>query len=468
MEPVEIARLDFAPPGSLILNLFQQAPSKKQNIQRPEHMLRTLLLLTASLALSFSSYAQTYFPPLTGTEWETEEIEALGWCQESVDTLLSYVESRNSKSFIILVDGKIAIEGYFNGHTANSLWYWASAGKVLMATLTGIAQEEGLLSINDPVSQYLGEEWTTCTPEAESERTIWHQLTMTSTFNNSPLFWDCTEPTCFQCDGEAGTQWHYHNGVYRRLHDVVESATGINNNLYTNTRIGSKIGMTGFWTDDQLFLSRTRDMARFGLLALNDYVWDGDTVLGDAEYIQNMSTPSQELNLSYGYLWWLNGQESHYLPLNPFLQQGSIVPTAPDDMYAGLGANDQKVYVVPSMNMVVVRMGETAYETEPSLSAFDAEMWELIMNLPCTPTSVQDLENHKNQLILYPNPSKGTTFISQPERYSVVDVFDLTGKHVRSLSGTEINKGITLKAGAYLIRATGHDGSVFAARALVH
>jgi len=48
------------------------------------------------------------------------------------------------------------LENYFNGHDANSLWYWASAGKTLTSTMTGIAQQEGLLNINNKVSQYIG------------------------------------------------------------------------------------------------------------------------------------------------------------------------------------------------------------------------------------------------------------------------------------------------------------------------
>ncbi|MDA0973987.1 MAG: serine hydrolase, partial [Bacteroidetes bacterium] len=60
--------------------------------------------------------------------------------------------------------------------------------------------------------------------------------------------------------------------------------------------------------------SKTRDMARFGLLALSDGVWDGDSLISDQGYLQAMTSSSQDLNLSYGYLWWLNGQESHMLP----------------------------------------------------------------------------------------------------------------------------------------------------------
>ncbi len=419
-------------------------------------------ILTTIITISvLTSSAQTYFPPLSGNEWTTFSPQELGWCQENIDTLLQYAEAKNSKSLIILIDGKIALESYFNGHDQSAFWYWASSAKSLKAVLTGIAQEEGFLNINDPVAQYLGEGWTSCSTENEAQRTIWHQLTMTSSFNNSPLYWDCTEPTCFQCTGlDAGSQWHYHNGVYRKLHAVIESATGMNPNIYTLTRIGSKIGMSGLWSDDQLFLSNTRSMARFGLLALNNFVWAGDVVLADQDYIQSMITPSQSLNKSYGYLWWLNGQESHYLPLNPFLQQGFIIPDAPADMYAGLGGNDQKVYVVPSMNMVVVRMGETAYESEPSISEFDNELWQLILNLPCEPNSASGAKYPGKAVLAYPNPSTGKMWITACEKYRSIEIFDLSGKSIFSANGTSLCEGFNLPAGMYIMNATNLNGSV--------
>lgn len=82
-----------------------------------------------------------YFPPLTGTTWETKSIASLGWKQTAVQPLLDYLELKNSKSFIILVNGRIVMENYFNGHDANAFWYWASAGKTLTSTVIGIAQQ---------------------------------------------------------------------------------------------------------------------------------------------------------------------------------------------------------------------------------------------------------------------------------------------------------------------------------------
>jgi CubicO group peptidase (beta-lactamase class C family) len=117
-------------------------------------------------------------------------------------------------------------------------------------------------------------------------------------------------------------------------------------------------------------------MARFGLLLLNKGKWNSTAILNDTSYFQNQVNSSQSLNLSYGYLTWLNGKSSHMLPSTQALFSGSVVPNAPADMYAALGKNDQKIYVVPSMNIVVIRMGNDAGNGNLALSRFDNELWE--------------------------------------------------------------------------------------------
>jgi hypothetical protein len=88
-----------------------------------------------------------------------------------------------------------------------------------------------------------------------------------------------------------------------------------------------------------------------------------------------MVNTSQSINASYGYLWWLNGMTSHMLPQTQLIFSGSIVPNAPSDMIAALGKNDQKVYVVPSQKLVVIRMGDSAGLPLLALSNFDNEIW---------------------------------------------------------------------------------------------
>jgi len=413
-----------------------------------KHMIR--VLLAVSLVVSLSSVkGQNYFPPNESGSWETVDMD---WCDDSIDTLLSYLEVRNTKSFIILKDGRIAMEEYFNDHEESTFWYWASAGKTLSATLVGVAQEEGALELSDPVNQFLGEGWTSCSLEEETERTIWHQLTMSSSFDNNPFLWDCTEPACFLCTGvEPGTEWHYHNGVYRLLLDVVEEATGTSRNIYTNQKIEDIIGMNGFWSEN-LYWSNARSMARFGLLALNDFNWNGTPVLTDSDYIQALTTPSQEMNQAYGYLWWLNGQESFMLPLDETVYTGSLIPSAPDDMYAALGANDQKIYVVPSQNLVVIRQGNEAYEENPALSGFDFELWQLISGLDCDPLSSPNEGGDENKLHFYPNPSTGKISTSLLD-IKKLRVYSKTGRLIDEIEHPGKHLKLSLQPGVYYLKA---------------
>lgn len=121
-------------------------------------MFRFILLLLVSVFLTFKqgNTQPTYFPPLTTTTWDTISPASLGWCTDKIDSLYDYLDYQNSKAFILLKDGRIVMEKYFDSFTADSLWYWASAGKTLTSFLVGMAQQEGKLDIDDTSSKYLG------------------------------------------------------------------------------------------------------------------------------------------------------------------------------------------------------------------------------------------------------------------------------------------------------------------------
>ena len=117
-------------------------------------MFRTALLSPLLLYVLQASTQSTYFPPATGT-WESTPIEETGWCADEVPALYDYLDSIESKAFIVLKDGKIVLERYFDNFTEDSIWVWNSAGKGLTAFLVGRAQAEGLLDIDDQTSDYL-------------------------------------------------------------------------------------------------------------------------------------------------------------------------------------------------------------------------------------------------------------------------------------------------------------------------
>jgi CubicO group peptidase (beta-lactamase class C family) len=318
-----------------------------------------------------------YFPPSNSDTWETKTLSSLNWHQDKVQDLLSYLELKHSKSFMILQNGKVVMEYYFNGHTSTTPWYWASAGKTLTSTVTGIAEQEGFLNINNKVSQYLGTGWTSAPLAKENLITCKHLLTMTSGLDDS--LGDDVSPANLQYKADAGTRWAYHN-VYVKLQDVVAAATGLSWSQYFNVKLRDKIGMSGSWVqsgDLSVYWSTTRSMARFGLLALNNGNWNGNQIINQ-NYFQSAVTTSQNINLAYGYLWWLNGKTSYHLPQTQLQFNGKLIPSAPDEMYCALGKNDQKIYVVPSKKIVIIRMGEAADNVNLALSDFDDVLWQKI------------------------------------------------------------------------------------------
>jgi CubicO group peptidase (beta-lactamase class C family) len=318
-----------------------------------------------------------YYPPLDSDVWETKTIAELNWNINELQPLLDFLESKNTKGFLILHDGKIIVEKYFNGHNATLPWYWASAGKTLTTALTGIAEDEGLLNINDKVFDYIGTGWTSAPLEKENLITIKNLLNMTSGLDNS--LGDDISTSNLQYIADAGERWAYHN-VYVKLQNVVSAASNQTWTNYFNSKLKNKIGMTGAWLENDNFTvywSNARSMARFGLLTLANGKWYDEQVV-PLHYLTDAVNTSQNLNQAYGYMWWLNGKSSYRLPQTQLPFNGSLIPNAPDDMYCALGRDDQKIYVIPSKKLVIVRMGEAAENVNFALSNFDNELWEKI------------------------------------------------------------------------------------------
>lgn len=339
-----------------------------------------LLLSIVSCSKNDNEIQQTptesmYYPSNTSASWETKSLSSLGWNQNAVQPLKDYLNQKGTKSFMILVNGRIVMEEYFNGHTATATWEWNSAGKTLVASTVGIAQQENLLNINNKVSDYLGTEWTSMPLNKENLITVKHLLTMTAGNDDTKQYVIKSNLTYI---ADAGTRWAYSN-IFQKLTDVVNKASNKPFETYFNEKLKSKIGMEGFWNFGTIFTiyhSNTKSMARFGLLALNKGKWNNEQIINESYFNESVST-SQSINPSYGYLWWLNGKTSFMIPNEQNVYQGFLVPNAPADMYAAMGAKDQRIYVIPSKKMVVIRMGDASDPVNPNfaVSGFDNELW---------------------------------------------------------------------------------------------
>ena len=396
-------------------------------------MKKIIVILFVLLSVRLSAQ-NLYFPPNTGNTWDTLAPQSLGYCQASIDSLYNFLERNNTKAFILLKGGKIVLEKYFGLHTQNTPWQWASAGKTITSMMVGVAQQEGFLSINDTTSKYIGKGWTNCSVLQEDKITIRNQLSMTSGLDDGVADPYCTIDTCLIFKANAGTRWAYHNAPYTLLDSVIESATGQSLNTYTSLKLKNPTGMTGAFLSigfNNTYYSTARSMARFGLLILNKGKWNGNIILSDTNYYNQMLNTSQLLNKSYGYLWWLNGKTSFMVPSSQFVFNGSLCPNAPTDLVSAMGKGGQFLNIIPSQQLVWLRMGDDPTNAlVPFL--FNNDIWQYINRLPCSTSTVNSTNIEEALVKLFPNPCKHELYLNSHETQSKIELFSFQGQCIKS------------------------------------
>lgn len=345
--------------------------------------MRSLLLVTL-LALLPAAAQNLYFPPNGDAPWEKILPQSTGWSADKLDALLQFAESRRSTGVIILLKGKILTEQYWDPTRFKSTAQYrfekspdgqlredvASMQKSVTAMLFGIARAKKLADFDTPVHKLLGAGWSKLPQDQERAITMRHLLTMTSGTTDELSF-----------EAAPGAQWRYNTPAYQKILPALAKVTGKDSNAITREWLTGPLGMShSEWRSRPNmsgmvgFVTTARDMARFGLMVLAAGQWRGKRIV-DADYVQEALRPSQQLNPSYGLLWWLNG--------HPVRRPGGrgaseiLIPTAPNDVVAAQGALGRKVYVSKSLDLVAVRIGGNSQEKgEPD---FNTEFWRLLM-----------------------------------------------------------------------------------------
>jgi CubicO group peptidase (beta-lactamase class C family) len=336
--------------------------------------------------------AALYFPPPEGP-WQTVIPESVGWNADSLGAALDYAGAQRSSGVVILHRGRILAERFWElapaeddpidrvhkmitGRTSDgqAIEDVASVQKSVLSFLAGVARGKGLLDFEAPVARYLGTGWSRATPAQEAEITVRHLLGMTTGLAMNGSY-----------EAPPTTKWMYNTPVSSKIVQILEKASGLAVEEYTKQWLTDPIGMHDSrwtprpWIDEAGasdgntigFSSSARDLARFGLMVLAGGEWSGSDILSDPDYFAEAHSSSQAHNPSYGLLWWLNGR--------PKLESGgkragTLVETAPADLVAAQGALGRKVYVVPSLELVVTRLGD-----EPPAKDFGVELWRRLM-----------------------------------------------------------------------------------------
>jgi CubicO group peptidase (beta-lactamase class C family) len=251
---------------------------------------------------------------------------------------------------------------------------------------------------------------------------------------------------------------------------VLEGATGQTLNSYVFSNLTATTGITGLFVQvgyNNVFISRARSMARFGLLAMSGGSWNGTPIMTDAGYFQDMVSPSQSLNEAYGYLWWLNGQESFMLPGVQLVLPGPLMPNAPQDCYNAMGKNGQLINVSPATGLVVVRMGELPTPDLFVPNLYNDQIWQYLNAVICASTGI-DAHDRANNMTIYPNPASDQLSVSVAGSIPrQVRVLSTDGRACLSVQQLGLLDTASLPPGTYMVEAIGADGAVVRSKLVV-
>lgn len=308
-----------------------------------------------------------YYP--RGKVWETRTPKDAAMDAAAIDDAVKYAAEHNSTGLVIVRGGRIVTEKYWQQWTAETAQPIFSSSKSVTTTLVGMAIEEGKMKGVEQSAAVFVPAWKGTPKEAI---TIRHMLSMTSGIKvgavRAVAEVDAFDETAgFPLEHKPGEHWAYNTPVYRMLLRMLEHATGESINAYTARKFAPLGLQSSSWdcgpapnnkTNCSWYRSSLRDMSKFGLLILRHGKWEGRQLIS-AKFIKESTSTSQKLNEAYGYLWWLNGKASFKMP-NGRAGAGMLWPDCPPDAFGALGAQDKKIYVVPSLDLVVARHGPGA------------------------------------------------------------------------------------------------------------
>ena len=316
-------------------------------------------------------------PPLP-EYWPTDGWRTAPPSQHNIDAARLEALTDNIKtnfpfldSLIIIRQGYIVYEAYFNGYNADEMHDIASITKSWTSALIGMAQAQGkLANLDEPIDVLLPEYFVEGAHADKQAITLAHLLTMRSGIDfdedilstggyggEELLTEDITEIGLgFPMAHESGTAWNYSTLDAQLTSAIFETAMDESLSAFAAKQLFDPLGIKQFeWLVDGTGttiggreLSMTpRDMAKLGLLYLHNGVWD-DAQLVPTEWVKHSLTPQEEAYYTatdqietiewYGYYWWLWKPDWFY-GYRSFQARG----------YAG-----QQVLVFPALDLMII------------------------------------------------------------------------------------------------------------------
>jgi CubicO group peptidase (beta-lactamase class C family) len=325
-------------------------------------------------------------PPRAATleSWGTGLPGTFDLDSDALDVAADRADDAGSRCLLVVRDGKLVYERYFNGANAKDLNDSWSIAKTFTSALVGIAIGRGDLPGLDTAASKLVPEWRDGSHDGVTLRNL---LSGTSGLEYKPILglsidmrdytWlflthDLTrEAVRRPLQVEPMTRWRYDNHAVQVLDRVLEEATGEHPETYARDHLWNPIGMTvassserkkgTHWRRDKegsptMFTSvraTCRGLAKFGELLRNDGAWNGKQII-PADYVSEMHAGSS-LNRAYGLLTWTNEGFPAYGNSNEAFD-GRPFPGAPANLISAQGVGQNFIDVLPDEGMVIVHV----------------------------------------------------------------------------------------------------------------
>ncbi len=274
-------------------------------------------------------------------------------------------QSASRYSFLVIRNGYLVFERYYNGATAESRFTIASIAKSFLSALTGIAVEQGLMRIDDRFLDVFPEYIGVGDPRLAALRVV-HLLTM-----SGGLFYEEVGGTTAmtqtrnwvrwvieqRMDSAPGERYRYSTGLTHVLSAMLTRQTRMSTRDFAVRYLLGPLGIRDFgWMYDwQLYYYggfgmdvAPRDLAKLGYLYLHEGVWEDRQVV-PASWVRESLSPKIRRASGpdgfYGYLWWLENRNGFFLP-------------------HARGSGSQRIWYSRELNLVVVTTGDTSSEAE--------------------------------------------------------------------------------------------------------
>ena len=342
-------------------------------------------LLEESPAYSFlgkGSYSGDYWPTYG---WRSCRPEEVNMDPEKLMKVYEYVSNPNinTDGILIVKDGYIVGEAYFNGYTKNINHNGQGMTIGFTNALIGIALDKGLIgSIDEEIYHYFPQLQTNDTPEIKKRIRIRHLLNMTA-----GLDWENYEYNNHGDNGrmyergivdfieyvlakpvitEPGTDWFYSDGTAILPTGIIEKVTNQRAYHFAEENLFQPLGISDvYWESDPAGHTITawgihttvRNFAKFGYLYLNEGQWGDQQIVPNVWVKESTTAISDSLN-HFGMQWWLPPAFSEYKNID-----------IPEKTFIAMGGFIQRIFVVPEKNIVVVRVGNDVETTDGQWSS---------------------------------------------------------------------------------------------------